>query len=780
MEHLPRVADPALPPIKVPYLDKREWGDNTYASYPRLRGWDKERLLGGDFSQHGPRKTEEFLQTWLYFGMLKEVFAVKIDSRHFVRSNRLGERFITTKHLPIYTSELEIMFFKLLEDDPPPAHNEEQSSSERKVERHFIRAHACLSEVATLLNDYIIPLEDDGPLRGEILLSILVLGSSLSQMMLQLRDRLLDVKYIVGPYNFRITWPQSKLLKAYMLDAGWCPNEYERLAGTMAVPSVYYASSLQRSGRGNNHSRCSTERCIANNVDEEKYTTSHATEGCRCEHLEPSPEKLKAILEDGGHPLIQISIRETPLECDIDVVDSRAVSKYVALSHVWSDGLGNTIRNSLPKCQLIRLRTVVEASYGHYGEPANSSFDKGMSWMKQMACKFSTPVPIWIDTLCVPLERKLRKLAISRLRQTYLEANRVLVLDAELQRSPFNSLAEALMRLNCSGWLRRLWTLQEGILARSNLYIQFSDRVVNLKKASEDLLVQASLGPLLCHPIFEDICATALRKAVILDSNVQWCSKIVRLWEMLCWRTSTRDGDSPIVLASLLGIDTFELQGIPVDQRMKAIYSSLNVFPQAILFVSGKRIREEGMTWAPAGFQKPTDALLRNIAPGYPTDRGLLVTYPGLLFLPEMRPQHEVFPIFDIDGMQSFTINPEIEEDTPPWEAMRSLKNLAIIVKPTDGDMITTGNVTDWRNGLNTEAHLWGVLVSIYGEDRRAKAGSSVLYARYQCRVRISNAADVGDVKDHTNPVDFADLAGQPEQGVRARSRPSNQRWCIG
>lgn len=778
MDHLPQVQEPALDEILVPLLDDRTW-KSTYASYPASQSLSREDLLAGNFTNRDPGKLEAHLQKWLFFGMLSAVFLNRVDSGHFIKRDQQGQPYITTQHLPMYTAELEIMLRRLAEQVASDEFTAGISAGRERLEGHLTRAHACLSEVSGFLANHIVPLGDGGPLRQEILLSILVLGSSLSHMMLQLRNRLLEVLYVAGPFTFQISWPQSDFLRERVLGAGWCPNEYERLSSTMATPTLYYASFLRRSGVGNNHARCSKDQCVANNVDEKSYKSAHVTTGCHCTHLMPNMQKIHAILEDGGIPLIQITVLNDPFDCLLNVLDARSGVNFVALSHVWSDGLGNAQDNSLPRCQLARLRTIVDASYGYYGEPVATKVEKGVSWIKRLALTLGGALtPIWIDTLCVPVHKRLRKLAISRLKQTYRQADRVIVLDAELQTSPFNSLVEALTRISCSGWIRRLWTLQEGILARANLYVQFYEYVLNFKKASEDLLVQASLGPLLCHSVFEDISATALRRAIILDPTLQWCPKIVRLWEMLCWRSSTREGDASLVLASLLGIDTLGLQDVPVDQRMKAIYSSLNVFPQAILFVGGRRFREQDMSWAPVGFQNPTEQLLRNITPGFPTERGLRVTYPGFICMTNQRLESDRFLLEDLEDFQSYNVDVIREEDTPTPESMQSFPNLAVIIKPADADMLALEDKTNWRVGLNMNGHLLGVLVSIYGQERNSAPENIPLYAHFQTRVRVSKATDFqNNASTEANPEKLANLR---RRKLQALTRPATQSWCVG
>ena len=79
-------------------------------------------------------------------------------------------------------------------------------------------------------------------------------------------------------------------------------------------------------------------------------------------------------------------------------------------------------------------------------------------------------VAFWMDTVCVPVAEEakaFRKKAIQLLGKTYHEATAVLVLDRELEivnaaSAPFFEVG---LRILCSGWVKRLWTLQEATLA---------------------------------------------------------------------------------------------------------------------------------------------------------------------------------------------------------------------------------------------------------------------------------------------------------------------------
>lgn len=61
------------------------------------------------------------------------------------------------------------------------------------------------------------------------------------------------------------------------------------------------------------------------------------------------------------------------------------------------------------------------------------------------------------------------------MRDVYTSAERVLVYDAELMSSTAEASYEELnMRIACSRWIRRLWTVQEAVLAKRLIY-QFAD-----------------------------------------------------------------------------------------------------------------------------------------------------------------------------------------------------------------------------------------------------------------------------------------------------------------
>src|SRR5690348_16755818 len=86
------------------------------------------------------------------------------------------------------------------------------------------------------------------------------------------------------------------------------------------------------------------------------------------------------------------------------------------------------------------------------------------------------PVPFWFDTLCIPVHKESQKVALKQMEWIYKSATKVLVIDRRLFTVPAVGMSaeERGLRIMCSAWARRLWTLQEGSF-QSNVYYKFKD-----------------------------------------------------------------------------------------------------------------------------------------------------------------------------------------------------------------------------------------------------------------------------------------------------------------
>lgn len=144
-----------------------------------------------------------------------------------------------------------------------------------------------------------------------------------------------------------------------MLSRGWCKHQVYSLARTCRSDVFHHLASLdQHPSRKIDHALCdSTSNCIAHNVDMRNYKSRHVDAACTCVSVAVSDEQLLAINDQHEVPLVSIE-SQSDLRNDRPILNLQkrsTGSKYIAISHIWFDGLGNPEANALPSCQLRRL-----------------------------------------------------------------------------------------------------------------------------------------------------------------------------------------------------------------------------------------------------------------------------------------------------------------------------------------------------------------------------------------------------------------------------------------
>jgi hypothetical protein len=203
------------------------------------------------------------------------------------------------------------------------------------------------------------------------------------------------------------------------------------------------------------HSRCTTDTCINYQIDPGSYELAHYGDGCRCAKLEINSSLITEILMKGDSiPLLKVIPGDDLGKLNIEIVESSSNTPYVALSHVWADGLGNPSSNSLHRCQLARLKDLLERL-----DTSTLTMDSRIP----DTIKAKSASLLWLDTLCCPvIDGDAKQKAIERLRKVYKEANKVLVLDSSLFSISTEDLhtSEKIAKIYTSPWMRRLWTLQ--------------------------------------------------------------------------------------------------------------------------------------------------------------------------------------------------------------------------------------------------------------------------------------------------------------------------------
>ena len=150
----------------------------------------------------------------------------------------------------------------------------------------------------------------------------------------------------------------SRRFQGKMLANGWCAHQVKHLSKIHTNESFSALSTLQRSAqRLVDHNPCLNHTaCVAFNADMATYSTKHVDPGCTCRMVPTPYQRLISTIRRGDIPLLSIEGNpDSDSTYELKVHARSRNSKYIAISHVWFDGLGNPNENSLPLCQLKRL-----------------------------------------------------------------------------------------------------------------------------------------------------------------------------------------------------------------------------------------------------------------------------------------------------------------------------------------------------------------------------------------------------------------------------------------
>lgn len=399
-------------------------------------------------------------------------------------------------------------------------------------------------------------------------------------------------KYLLGWQNDKTEYQK---VTNFMDPPGQCPSEAQMLRERLVGAPKIFLYYLKRPTLQLDHRQCSRYQCKIQEVPDGTYRTKHTSPACCCAMVSVDGTELAHILQTGKIPRVRIS-QHAASNGDTEHLSGLTATvtdegPYIAISHVWSHGLGNALENSLPSCQLLRLKNYVASLATDLG------FDK---------------VPdIWIDTLCIPVDPKLkasRRLAIELIPRTFDESSHVLVLDEELYTISLyrSSMMELGLRILCCLWMRRLWTLAEGVRAvRFTATRGFEHFVETVNFKTTPLSFQFLEGSLpynelsqmgqrsrtdmhdlyCCHDLW-----AALEYRLPAFSRSTYFNLSGRLFDLsiaLKFRTTSWAEDEAVCLALLLNLPTMSITSLRTPaERMKELYILIKDFSTSIVFMT--------------------------------------------------------------------------------------------------------------------------------------------------------------------------------------------------
>ncbi|KAK5989645.1 hypothetical protein PT974_07900 [Cladobotryum mycophilum] len=646
----------ATPPPQTPYVCEEQWDGGMFITYPVRKGkirWVPPRLrqlLGVDAPDEPyletlyPTPSKEigpFLQTWLFFGLLAESLSLNEVSpgvRLVEQTEALEEiRLLHEKCLvKDENGERHLTGLPVLEMGPLIR---ERTALDSNLTQRLIHVRNCLQFANLML---LSVQELDEPIRyslcalGEMFTTGLFTAASTANPRIEAP--------MVG-----FSWHNNYIkpggaVETQMLERGWCPSEIDKIrAQFQGLHTMHYIGQLKKSESNRSHENCSNHLCVAFQMDVTTYRPAHAVSECDCSHISIDRDEVHSILRYAGtYPVIRVEGTSGSLDdLKLFVEPYEPGLPYVALSHVWANGMGNPTTNSLPKCQIQRVARLI-ASLQDETEPQR----------EENAPSFR----VWVDTLCCPVALEGKMIALQRIADVYKNATHVLVLDATLTEFKSNEhQAELLLRIfGASPWTRRLWTLQEGALTKS-LYVQFADKALNTYALLTQLFVLGRQD--IRHMrIWQDVMNSfnelqgffAKEKGFVFQTQ----PPLINLQRALHFRSVSVPSDEALCISTLLSLDTKYIAEAPdVDTRMARVWElvarSEGGLSPRLLFYADESLSVPGWRWAPrsllGSFVKDSvmgidERVMRFAATpeemGVPTSLGLKVELAGCRVLP--------------------------------------------------------------------------------------------------------------------------------------------------
>ena len=488
MDFLPHPTS-GVEPLDIPFVADTPyvWGTDFW-DFPKLHGF------GDQWASLPAPRLASLAQSWLYFGTLAEFLGRPVDYRQFQVSRSISGKPL----LPLLNEWLVAHSFT-----PAGASTSTTSSSRDALaaedRKQVLYEHArFLDAVLHLTEDFDAVSQSHVKPLPTIVLSVKVLCITLRGVLWDLARG--DIDDALRPWPSPTTRLRREIVPAadtaaiqtlppsaqLMLDVlrlrGWCPFYARKVLTQYNYALAYYFTRLFRTYTPHlSHRACSDDECVASNADIFSYVPKHARRGCNCQPKAAPMDQIRAIIEDGGVPLIRLR-GSSKTGVRMEVARMTARTRFVVVSHVWSDGIGNAHTNALPECQLRRLHAHIN-ELKPLRRTQNTDLDD-FNLLSSLDTGFQTatalrPKYLWIDALCMPPGGPtafLRLRAINKLPAVYQAADRILVLDATLEQTSVvdSDSLEHFARFAVSPWMGRSWTFQEAALA-SACEVQCSD-----------------------------------------------------------------------------------------------------------------------------------------------------------------------------------------------------------------------------------------------------------------------------------------------------------------
>lgn len=523
--------------LRVPFVADDYDDDGQFQLFGVRRGYASVQDLV-DLHVQQPHDFNCLVQTWLFFGLLRQLFGPDLDPMSFVHEDESGPRINTEclrEHCDSWLSDVpkpdqqQLANARVTNREEPyhlpdilDADTQHTADAYRRFLWELAESLAFCAELSDKLDESI-----QCPWHAEsrrILLSVKLLVEALRACF----DHAVDLfqplwsccclmeyfmpEVLVTP---PLTPRPGVFLETFLLEKGWCPCRLSAISSATSAQSLYlFTGYAAQDLIGTGHTECTKDKCQVDALADD--SAEHAP-GCpghdSCRLISVPVQKLIDTYKQGHIPLLSSAVGDSG-HLDVQVVSSNERPRFAAISHVWSDGLKNDHGNALYECQLLGVHQELDRLSRHVdARPEVSTIPRTSSgkWFYMIrprppTAHTATRLPpvdsarptvannpsegealqvFWLDVLCIPRGRKKdeyleeRGQAIGKIDWIFASAEKVLVRDRVLKDLFTDGMSslELAAHICSSKWLSRCWTLAEGALAW-DWTIQFADRTM--------------------------------------------------------------------------------------------------------------------------------------------------------------------------------------------------------------------------------------------------------------------------------------------------------------
>jgi hypothetical protein len=484
-----------------------------FYNFPGNNGWsvEKEKYALSNNALGGSKSLlkSELLQSWLFFGLISFVVQGQdgplLEFEDLLDEESLNLDFLSTQKLP-----------KALDDWEQWEMKNKETAKVRMVRAELALeyAHRIVRKNCAFDSEDSEGAQSPSPndpdfLGDEVALSLMVLGELLTAAKARIISKLNSKMRGWHKDDERGWGPPGYVIKQ-MKGRKWCPRTIHLLQGQLGsnatlLLAAFETHKLVEISDVHVRRRCTKDACMVISEDgaaehplnqeapqdgpKSKYEPKHVIgcPGTGCPMVGPEMDRVYQILraqnnnnEDRRFPVLEVHENcDGNLEMLVGEWTQGQDIPFATISHVWSDGLGNEDKNQISYCQFkfisSLLKKVTQSSPNDQEEPGIRM------------------IPFWLDTLLIPVRSteadlpdpgdfdELKRKAIRQIYEIFRASTHCIVIDRGLlsidsSGTPWKNV----MKIFGSGWMRRLWTLQEAYLSK-DLWITFQQGAASHK-----------------------------------------------------------------------------------------------------------------------------------------------------------------------------------------------------------------------------------------------------------------------------------------------------------